>query len=72
MDPGSGEASRLHRLLGDSPALSLSAAASLVSGAQILETPGLTRSTLAGQADAIEAALQAASCNRSIGGTPKI
>jgi hypothetical protein len=63
VDPGSGEASRLHRLLGDSPALSFSAAASLVTGAQMLETPGLTRSTLAAQADAIEAALQAASCN---------
>jgi hypothetical protein len=63
VDPGSGEASRLHRLLGDSPPLSLSAAAALVAGAQILETPGLTRSTLAGQAAAIDAALQAASCN---------
>jgi hypothetical protein len=63
VDLGSGEAARLHRLLGDSPALSFSAAAALATGAQVLESPGLTRSALAGQADAIEAALQAASCS---------
>jgi hypothetical protein len=62
IDPASGETTRLRRLLGDSPALSLSAAASLMAGAQVLEGPALTRAALTGQADAIEAALTAASC----------
>ena len=62
IDPGSGEAARLRRLLGDSTALSLSAAASLVAGAHMLEGPALTPDALVGQADALEGALKAASC----------
>ncbi len=62
VDPASGEAARLRRLLGESSAPSLSAAASLVAGARIFEGPALTRTALAGQTGALEAALQAASC----------
>ena len=63
VDPASGEAARLRRLLGESSAPSLSAAASLVAGARIFEGPALTRTALAGQTGALEAALQAASCD---------
>ena len=38
VDPASGETARL-RLLGDSPAISLSSAASLMAGAHVLESP---------------------------------
>jgi hypothetical protein len=62
VDPARGEAARLHRLLGESSAPSLSAAASLVAGARLFEGAALTRNALVAQTDALEAALQAASC----------
>jgi hypothetical protein len=63
VDPASGEIARLRRLIGDSPALSLSAAAAVMAGARVLEGVALTRAALTGQADAIEAAVAAASCD---------
>jgi hypothetical protein len=62
IDPASGEIARLRRLLGDSPAISLSAAATVLAGAHALEDPALTRALLASQAGAIETALTEASC----------
>jgi hypothetical protein len=62
IDPASGEIARLRRLLGESQGLTLSAAASVMAGAHVLEGPSLTRALLTGQAEAIEATLTAVSC----------
>ena len=62
IDPASGETARLRRLLGDSPGVSLSAAAAVMAGAHALEEPELTRAGLTSQVEAIETALTDASC----------